>query len=132
MDAIKKHAFGPVSACARNRFLQESHSLLLGLAGLSGIVAFAPFLLPDAGEDAGWLAAGHFALGVFYVCAAIIPACWARVAGLGVWAAYLVYAAIVGQSLFATALVSLVIGAVFVYRTIRLRGVEVPGSPSPA
>jgi len=133
MDESKKHAFGKMGECARNRFLRESHWLLLGLAALCSIVAFAPFFLPDPGEDSGWFGAGHFALGVVYLCAAVIPACWARMAGLSVWAAYLIYAGVVGQSLFATALVSLVIGMVFIYRTIRLHGVEVvPGRPSPA
>ena len=132
MDEIKKHAFGSMTECARNRFLRESHSLLFGLAGLCAVVAFAPFFLPDPGEDAGWFAAGHFALGVLYLSAAVIPACWARAAGLGVWVAYLVYAAIVGQNLAATALVSLVIGLVYLYRAIRLRAVEIPGRPSPA
>jgi len=132
MDESKKHAFGHLSECARNRFLRESHWLLLGLAGLCGIVAFAPFFLPEPGEDAGWFASGHFALGVLYLCAAIIPTCWARAAGLGVWVAYLVYAGVVGQNLFAMALVSLVIGAVYLYRTIRLRAVEIPGRPNPA
>jgi hypothetical protein len=132
MDESKKHVFASMSECARNRFLREAHWLLLGLAGLCGIVAFAPFFLPNPGEDAGWFAAGHFALGTVYLCAAIIPACWARAAGLSVWGAYLVYAGIVGQHLFATALVSLVIGVVYLYRTIRLRAVEIPGRPSPA
>jgi len=43
-----------------------------------------------------------------------------------------VYAGVVGQNMFTTALVSLVIGVVYLYRTIRLHAVEIPGQPSPA
>ena len=132
MVESKRYIFGKLGGCSRSRFLQESHGLLLGLAGLCAIVAFAPFLLPEPGEDALWFGAGHFVLGAIYLGAAVIPLCAARVVGLAVWAAYLIYAVAFGQELFATALVSLVIGAVFVYRTIRLHDVEVTGQPTHA
>ncbi len=124
MDEIKKRAFGNVSDCTRNRFLQESHWLLLALAALSASVAVGALFLPDPGEDAVWLGAGNLFLAAFYLCAAAIPLCSARMAGLGMWIAYVIYAGTVGQSLLAMALVSLAIVAVFAVRAVKYHGVD--------
>jgi hypothetical protein len=125
MDEIKKRAFGNVDECTRNRFLQESHWLLLALAALGASVALGAFFLPDPGEDAMWLGAGHLLLAAFYLCAAAVPLCSARMAGLGMWIAYVIYAGTIGQSLLAMAAVSLAVVAVFAARTVLYLGVEV-------
>jgi len=124
MDEIKKRVIPNVSECTRNRFLQESHWLLLALAALSGSVALGALFLPDPGEDALWLAGGNLFLAGFYLCAAVVPLCSARMAGLGMWIAYVIYAATVGQSLLVMAVVSLVIVAVFAIRTVKYHGVD--------
>jgi len=125
MDEIKKRAFGNVSECTRNRFLQESHWLLLALAALSASVAMGALFLPDPGEDAVWLAAGNVFLAAFYLCAAAIPLCAARMAGLGMWIAYVAYAGTIGHSQLTMAAVSLAIVAVFAVRTVAYHGVDV-------
>jgi hypothetical protein len=129
MDEIKKRAFGNVDECTRNRFLQESHWLLLTLAALSASVALGALFLPDPGEDAVWLGAGHVLLAAFYLCAAAVPLCAARMAGIGMWIAYVIYAGTVGQSLLTMAAVSLAIVAVFAVRTVVYYRVDVtPGT----
>lgn len=125
MDEIKKRAFGKVDECTRNRFLQESHWLLLALAALSASVALGALFLPDPGTDAMWLGAGHVLLAAFYLCAAALPLCSARMAGLGMWIAYLIYAGTLGHSLLTLAAVSLAIVAVFAVRTAVYHRVDV-------
>jgi hypothetical protein len=129
MDEIKKRALGNISDCTRNRFLLESHWLLLALAALSASVALGALFLPEPGQDAVWLAAGHLFLAAFYLCAAALPLCSARIAGLGMWIAYVIYAGTIGQSLLTMAAVSLAIVAVFAVRTVMYHGVDVtPGA----
>ena len=125
MDEIKKRAFGTISECTRNRFLQESHWLLLALGALGASVALGALFLPNPGTDAVWLAAGNLFLAAFYVCAAAIPLCAARMAGLGMWVAYVIYAGTLGHSQLTMAAVSLAIVAVFAVRTAIYHGVDV-------